>query len=348
MHGVTVPPPPVQGVFGRETLLQEIVRLLTPEPTGQSHVHPLALWGMGGIGKTTLATLIGHDPRVQSLFSDGVLWTAVGPETKAIRPRLEGLGRMMHIDLRPEFDEAACVDRLRSELSSQKALLIIDDVWSVAYGNHFRNIAGPRCRTLITTRDAIVAYGLATREGTLQVDVLSEHAALGLLRRLAPEAVRADEEAAKRLCEQLGYLPLGLTLAGRLLANESDVPAHLRQVMGELLEGRGARLDLPADEGRPGLREGQRVFLSDILGMSVERLSDREQQCFAMLSRFGAEPLHWTVEDAAAVWDCSEQEAAATVSRLFQRALVGGRGEQYWLHALLCDYATELCKRSGL
>jgi hypothetical protein len=76
--------------------------------------------------------------------------------------------------------------------------------------------------------------------------------------------------------------------------------------------------------------------------MSIARLHPVDQERFAMLAVFGAEPLVWEVEAAAHVWECSLEEAEETVSRFIQRGLVMRREDQYWTHALLADYAAEM------
>lgn len=333
----TLPP---QGVLGRDEELTCIFDLLALNNGEVQNVAPVALRGMGGIGKTTLAIALGRLDLIPRLFSDGVLWAALGPDP-AVRLLLDDWGRSLGVDLLPEPDEVACSRCLREALYHRRVLLIVDDVWEVTHGKHFL-VAGPQCRTLITTRESPVAYTLTTRERTLPVNVLKPDAALELLRSLAPEVVTDDDTTALRLCERLEYLPLALTLAGRLLAIETDVPSRMQRVLGELIEHREARLQLLQQEGRPGLDEDRPVSLQAILGMSVSRLNQIDQERFSMLSVFGSEPLTWEINAAAFVWECSVEETEASVSTFIQRGLVTRRGNRYWMHALLADYAAKL------
>lgn len=340
------PPLPPQGVFGRQDDLNRLLELLAPGDELEPDVPPVALRGMGGIGKTTLAIALARLDSIPRFFPDGVLWTAPGPNP-TIRLLLDAWGRALGMDLQPERDETTCRDRLRAVLYQRRVLIIVDDVWQTVHGSYFQ-VGGPRCRTLFTTREAPVAYDLATRERTLRVDVIDPKAALDLLERLAPEAVRADEKNARRLCERLEFLPLGLTLAGRLLASEADVPTRMNRLVGELIERRQSRLQLLQAEGRPGLEEDQPVSLQAILGMSVERLDKNDQERFAMASVFGGEPLTWEIDAAAYVWECPVEEAEKTVSCFIQRGLVERRQNRYWMHALLADYAAEMMDAMGL
>ncbi len=337
---------PPQGVFGRDETLTQIYDLLALSDEKATDVPPVALRGLGGIGKTTLAIALGRLETIPRIFPDGVLWVALGPNP-TIRILLDGWGRALDVDLLPERDENACRDRLRAILYHRRVLLIIDDVWEVAHGDYF-TVAGPRCRTLLTTRESPVAFTLATRERTLRVDVLEPTAALALLQSLAPEAVAADEQSATRLCQRLEFLPLALTLAGRLLAIEADIPSRMQRLVGELIERREARLQLLQAEGRPGLAEGQPVALQAILGMSVDRLDKTDQERFAMLSVFGGDPLTWEINATAHIWECSVEDAEDSISRFIQRGLVEPRNGRYWMHALLADYAAEMMEEMGL
>lgn len=341
-----VPPLPAQGVFGRDNDLHRIAEFIMPENTENESLPPVSLLGMGGIGKTTLAIAFAHRPDVQAWFKDGVLWTSLGLKP-TVRLLLDAWGRALGIDLQPERDEEACQKRLRQVLHDRQMLIIVDDVWDTIQGNYFK-IGGDRCRILYTTRESPIANGLAMRERTLRVDVLQPEAAIHLLHKLAPDTRAVSEEIARRLCERLEFLPLGITLAGRMLANEADVPTRMQRLLGELIERRDARLSLIQEEGRKDLDEENPVSLQAILGMSIERLSKEDQARFAMLSVFGGEPLTWEVNAVSAVWECSIEDTEATVSRFVQRGLVEPRRERYWMHALLADYAAEMMESMDL
>lgn len=335
------PPLPPQGILGRDETLTQILQLMKlnkqSPPKGchgspATNVPPVALRGMGGIGKTTLAIALGRLEIMPRLFPDGVLWVQLGPNPQ-IRQLLDGWGRALGVDLRAERNEQACYERLQAILYHRRMLLLIDDVWEVSHGKYF-TIAGPQCRTLITTRESPMAHALATRERTIAVEVLKPAPALALLASLAPEAVAADKTKAKRLCKQLGYLPLALKMAGELLANEADVPSRMKRLVRQLIAQPEARLQLCQPEGRLGLSNNEPVSLQAILGMSIKRLGKTDQERFAMLKELSDGP-----RSCATTCKCSLEEAEATLSRFIQRGVLG---KGYRIHALWADYAAKM------
>jgi hypothetical protein len=340
------PPLPEQGVFGRKKAISSVIHHLQLEEESPENVQSLSLLGMGGIGKTTLAIALAYMGEISSAFPDGILWTSLGPRP-TVRLLLEAWGRALGLDLLPEHDEAACQERVRQELHERRMLIIVDDVWDIIQGRFFK-VGGPACRTLFTTREGPIATALAGRGRTQRVGVLSLDAALKLLRKLAPEVSKVDRKITTSLCARLEYLPLGLTLAGHMLANEADVPQRMQRVLEELIDRGEARLQLLQAEGRKGVDEENPVSLQAILGLSVERLTKPDQECFARLSIFGGEPLTWEMNAVSAIWECPREEAEAVMSRLVQRGLVEPRGNRYWMHALLADYGGQMRKKMNL
>lgn len=335
---VGAPPRPPQGVVGRGDTLDEIRDMLWA--AGATRV---AVFGGGGRGKTTVAAETARRAAADACY-DRVLWAELGPKPEPVKVRhmLEGWGRALGIELLTEPDVEACTNRLRHEASGRRLLLVIDDVWDVRDAHPFL-LGGPSNATLLTTRDRRVAYTLATTRFSYSLDLLTPAAALELLELLAPAAVDQHRLDVERLCRRMGYLPLGLTLAGGLLAVESHVPGQMQSVLQALNGSPTARLDLAQDERRLGI-DDDTVSVRAILGLSVSRLTGEQQDWFAMLASLEPDPATWDVAMAATLWKCPEPQAAATVSLFVQRGIVEPRGDAFWMHAMTRDYAWELLR----
>jgi hypothetical protein len=134
-----------------------------------------------------------------------------------------------------------------------------------------------------------------------------------------------------------------------LLANETEVPSRMKRSLQELIDQPDARMQLFQSEGRTGLDGEIPVPLKDILGLSVRRLKEPDQERFALLSCLPGRSSLWNIADVASICNCTVRQAEDTVSHYIQEGLVESRGEQYQMHTLFVDYAAcALGKRKDL
>jgi len=99
------------------------------------------VFGLGGIGKSTLAAAVVQRPEVLLRFPDGVLWVTLGqePEPASLLGRWirDGLGDH-------EFratDVCSASGRLGQLLAERAVLLVVDDAWS---SEHVKAFPGRR------------------------------------------------------------------------------------------------------------------------------------------------------------------------------------------------------------
>ncbi|KAL2925063.1 Disease resistance protein RGA2 [Bienertia sinuspersici] len=114
-------------IIGREDDLESIVGMLL-DPNVQRDVSFLSIVGIGGLGKTALAQLVYNDPRVTSAFSLK-LWTCVADQDQQKFNVKEIVCKILG-----ENKEVSTMDqvqsKLREKLTSNKFLLVLDDVWT--------------------------------------------------------------------------------------------------------------------------------------------------------------------------------------------------------------------------
>jgi WD40 repeat protein len=193
-----------------------------------------ALWGAGGLGKTTLATALCHDEEIQAAFDDGILWTTIGQDPNL----LDGLTKFYAALTgdRPAFrDVEDAAVHLATKLEDKTCLIVLDDVWNPAHLRPFRRAGKGSCAWLITTRQMDVA--LDAKRVEVDTMPLSESVAL-LTRRLDPPPANADLGPFRALAHRLGGWPLLLELAGSALRHRMahyDTPegalAHLNRAL---------------------------------------------------------------------------------------------------------------------
>jgi len=190
-----LPPPPAPGsvplkpalIIGRDNDLQALKQRVGISAKGESPA-PLkvltAIRGWPGVGKTTLAAALAHDPDINARFPDGVLWASLGQQP-GLFGELAAWGRALGV---PDLNQAHTVEEasnlLRGLLRNKRYLLIVDDAWQAEHVVPF-NVGGSGCALLITTRLPEVARAIApTPDDVYVLGVLSETDALALLRTL--------------------------------------------------------------------------------------------------------------------------------------------------------------------
>ncbi len=179
------------------------------------HHKPNALHGMGGIGKSVIARALCDEPEVQVKFPDGILWVTLGQTPDLISKMREWvltLGGTVTENI-PTVDSMKVA--LAKLLKDRACLLILDDVWQATHLEAFR-FGGPRCRFLLTTRDAEIARKFGAK--IQPVPVMTENEAVMLLEEWADgQLSQVDLRLKEQIVKRLGYLPLAVKLAGAQL-----------------------------------------------------------------------------------------------------------------------------------
>ena len=106
-----------------------------------------AIYGLGGIGKSTLATALAYDQEIQSYFSDGILWATLGQQPDILSFLYSWIQALGDYNFKPTNPESASL-HLRTLLADKKALLVVDDLWNSDDVDPFL-VAGDGCRVLM-------------------------------------------------------------------------------------------------------------------------------------------------------------------------------------------------------
>jgi tetratricopeptide (TPR) repeat protein len=212
---------------GREA---ELIQLATNFKAGKSTVVAAAT-GMGGIGKTQLASEFVH--RYGCYFAGGVYWLSFA-EAEGIETEIVACGLAMGL---PNFAELKFPDQV--ELVKQQwkqpipRLLVFDNCEDEALLSKYQP-TGSGSHVLVTSRRQVWSSGLNLQE--LRVETLPRHESIELLRRFRPD-LAADGSDLDRLAEALGDLPLALHVAGSYLQRyRIDVDEYLKELQSAPLQ----------------------------------------------------------------------------------------------------------------
>ncbi|MFD3514995.1 BTAD domain-containing putative transcriptional regulator [Streptomyces sp. NPDC058657] len=311
----------------------ELARLDGMTATGRSGEDPpvmVAIDGMGGVGKTTLAVRFAH--RVATRYPDGQFYVDLHgySPTQAPLPAREALGMLLRASgLEPARIPDALAERSalwRARLAGMRCLVVMDDAADSDHVAPMLPGAGDTL-VLVTSRRRLTALDGAL---PLHLDVLPRDDAETLFRRIAGERRTAPEPArTAQAVELCGRLPLAVRIAATRLR---DRPAWtLADLIGRL-SGAGARIRF--------LRTADRDLMA-VLRVSYERLPAAQRRLGRQLGLHLAPTCD--VAQAAALTGLPDEE----VERCFETLVEDNLAQEvaparYALHRLLRDCALTL------
>ncbi|XP_031278677.1 probable disease resistance protein At1g51480 [Pistacia vera] len=187
-----------------------------------AEVGIIGVYGMGGIGKTTLVKEVGQQAKKKQLL-DELVFVEVSdkPDTKKIQ---DELANQLSLKFEPEGERA---NKLYARLKTDKKILVIlDNIWEQlnleALGIPCGDDRGG-CKVLLTARDLNVLPSMDSVK-YFQVGFLTEEEAWSLFKKMAGDIV--DQTIIKRddlpndVCKECRGLPIVITTIARALRNK--------------------------------------------------------------------------------------------------------------------------------
>ncbi|RRR73445.1 MAG: tetratricopeptide repeat protein [Candidatus Viridilinea halotolerans] len=323
-HGTTTAAPPrtlhqlrapVADFVGRTEEIAALTAALASG--GGATISGLA--GMGGIGKSELALVVGN--RLIERYPDAqIVLNLQGSRDAALSAAqaLQNVIRAFHDGQLPD-DEPSLGAVYRSLLKGKRVLILADDAKDAA---QIRPLLPPTgSALLVTSRQRFALPGMR------RIDLERLHAteAVTLLRTIC-DRLSADEAAA--IATACGRLPLALRIAGGVLANDETlgVASYLARLADE--KRRLAALRDPDDH---------ELDVEASLALSYHLLDATLQHTLSHLGVFGAS---FDLPAVGAVLDGVAQEALETqLGQLYRRSLIEFAQGRYDLHELVRAFA---------
>jgi hypothetical protein len=275
-------------ICGRGKEKEELVNVLL---SNEDDLPIYATWGMGGLGKTTLAQLVYNEERVRQQFGLRI-WVCVSTDfdlRRLIRAIIESIDGAS-CDLQELDPLQRC---LQEKLNGKKFLLVLDDVWD-DYGDRWSKLkevlrSGAKgSAVIITTRNEMVARRMATAF-VQHMERLSEEDSWDLFQQLAIGMRRKEEWGQLEyigvsIVKKCGGVPLAIKALGNLMRLKEREDQWIAVKENEIWD-----LREEASEILPALR------------LSYTNLSPHVKQCFAFCAIFPKDEV-MRREELIALW----------------------------------------------
>ncbi|CAI9105323.1 OLC1v1004220C1 [Oldenlandia corymbosa var. corymbosa] len=215
---------------GRREDMERVINLLN-NPSDERDLPIIAIHGMGGQGKTTLAQHIFNCDKVKSAF-DKAIWICVSKDFDVNRLLIEMLPPETNLSHMNNIQ--ALVDKLKRELGGKRLLLVLDNVWEHnrekwnLMKKYLLQIGGGgrgRSKILVTTREDDIVSEIG-RGYAYRLDILSKEESWTLFEKYAFVAGGATktphlEAIGRRILDSCGGLPLAIRAISSLLRGKS-------------------------------------------------------------------------------------------------------------------------------
>jgi tetratricopeptide (TPR) repeat protein len=287
--------PPVPAAFtGREQELRDLETALGKQGNIGAAISAsgAGIQGMGGVGKTALATILAH--RLKDKYPDAQICLNLrGVEPKPMQP-VEAMQSIIHA-FQPEAKLPESVEELAPIYNTVlndagRVLLFLDNA---ANAEQIKPLLPPsNCLLLVTSRNQFSLPGLTTRN----IDCLPPEKSRELLLKLVPR-LKGHETDAADLC---GHLPLALEVFAGLVSEKTLHPVE------ELV----ARLRRQDEK----LGKVEAAFQ-----VSYDLLEEPLRRCWTLLGIF---PASFDLPAAAAIWETKTVAARDIMESLLKWSLV--------------------------
>ncbi|XP_017233329.1 putative disease resistance RPP13-like protein 3 [Daucus carota subsp. sativus] len=232
----------------------------------------ISIHGMGGLGKSTLASKLYHSSELSHFKSRAWVCVSEDYDIKLVLRKIIKCFRGDDRDLLSKMEELELLGHLRKILlNGDHYLAVIDDIWDVEVWKKIKNAFPDKkngSRVIITTRNKMVAEGVEDTCFVHELSFLSKDESWQLFYKRAKPTPNL-EMLGKEMVDKCGGLPLAIVILSGLLLQKktykfwSDVKDQLwRKLKGESSE------------------------IQELLNLSYDDLSFHIRQCFLYLARY--------------------------------------------------------------
>ncbi|GAA0167970.1 antimicrobial response protein [Lithospermum erythrorhizon] len=328
-------------IFGRDDEKEKLIQRVLFDGEGVPDVSVIAVTGMGGIGKTTLAQLVYDDERVKEKFTTRA-WVCVSQEYDAFRVTKSLLMEVNSavVDDKDDFNRLQV--KLRDSVGGACFLIILDDIWNENYTDWDSlktplNHGSRGSKIIVTMRDEKIAR-MMQNEPFHRMQPIPEDQSWSLFESHAFDngehtSLEEFEKIGKEIVMKCKVLPFAIKTVAGALRLKRDI-----KVWHEFLSS-----EIWADEGD----------ILPALCLSYMHLDSHLKRCFAFCALFPKD-IPFDKDEVVLLWMANDLVQPSTrkvgcdyfdelKSRSFFEMV---NGKEYLMHDLVNDLARSISRKT--
>ncbi|KAL2531147.1 putative disease resistance RPP13-like protein 3 [Abeliophyllum distichum] len=340
-------------VVGFKDEATKIISQLIGEP---KDLQILSVYGMPGLGKTTLAKKLYNDPTINDDCFDLYAWCVVSQTYQRRNMLIDILRTVGNLskERMPNMEEGELGEALYKSLKGRSYFIVMDDIWNIdAWDGLKRYFPDDKCgsRILFTTRLKDVGLQASPKCVVNELPFLSEAESWDLLERKVFQKEHCPPQLidiGKQIATNCHGLPLAIVVMAAVLANMEKKESLWKEVVGSLSSH---------------ISDGNNKCM-DILELSYKHLPVHLKPCFLYFGVF-PEDTEILVSKLIALWisegliEKQEKKSVDDVAQEYLMDLIGrsliltakrksdGRVKACNMHDLLRDMCLKIADQEN-
>ncbi|KAB1202366.1 hypothetical protein CJ030_MR8G007350 [Morella rubra] len=211
-------------------------------------INIIGVWGMGGVGKTTLVREVARQAKEGNFFDEVAITDVTQePDLKKIQQEIAEMLDLRLVEESLYVRASRLRQRLKPDMIKKKTLIILDDIWDTLDLKHV-GIPSEGCTLILISRNRdVLVSGMGT-EKDFGLGVLNEEEAWSLFEKMGAggdSLTNPDiRSTATEVAKECAGLPIALVTVSRALKGKSlfewkdallqlrrPVPGHLTQML---------------------------------------------------------------------------------------------------------------------